>query len=221
MRDSSLADSQEHRVARGGRVHGVGLGTLRAYSDSVALGPLSVATISKSPQVALEFQGPAVTLKIGAATHEIVMLSDSSMTDGGVVGNVGAAVSMMLSVILDLSAVRIRLFRPRRRRRATVSAVGTGVGPPSWRACAVLTSFSYSHLLPSQAGSARFWQGPPEAAPRKLRVRCYLTRRVVTDTRARASKLGRCAIRICELRAPCTRGVQHQARTAQRHVFSV
>ena len=113
MRDSSLADSQERRVARGGRVHDVGLGTLRAYSDSVALGPLSVATISKSPLGALDFQGPAVTLKFGAVTHEIVTLSDFSMTEGGVVGNVGAAVSMVASVILDLSAVRIRLFRPR------------------------------------------------------------------------------------------------------------
>ena len=83
MRDSSLTDSQEHRVARGGRVHDVGLGTLRAYSDSVALGPLSVATISKSPQVALEFQGPAVTLKIEAVTQKIVTLTDSSMTEGG------------------------------------------------------------------------------------------------------------------------------------------
>ena len=78
MRDSSLTDGQEHRVARGGRVHGAGLGTVRAYSDSVALGPLSVATISKLPLGALDFQGPAVTLKIGAATHEIVMLSDFS-----------------------------------------------------------------------------------------------------------------------------------------------
>ena len=107
MRDSSLADSQERRVARGGRVHGAGLGTLRAYSDSVALGPLSVTTISKMPPGTLEFQGPAVTLKIGAATHQIVTLSDFSMTEGGVVGNVGAAVSVVLSVILDSSAETI------------------------------------------------------------------------------------------------------------------
>ena len=46
-----------------------------------------------------------MTLKIGAATHEIVTLTDSSMTEVGVVGNVGAAVSMVASVILDLSAV--------------------------------------------------------------------------------------------------------------------
>ena len=101
MRDSSLTDSQEHRVARHECVHSVGVGALFVYSDSVALGPLGIATISKSPPVALDFQGPAVTLKIEAATHEIVATSDSSMTEGGVVGNVGAAVSMVLSVILD------------------------------------------------------------------------------------------------------------------------
>ena len=114
MRDSSLTDSQEHRVARSGCVHGAGLGTLLAYSDSVALGPLSVATISKSPLGALDFQGPAVTLKIEAVTQKIVTLTDSSMTEGGVVGNVGAAASVVASVILDFSAVRIRLFRPQR-----------------------------------------------------------------------------------------------------------
>ena len=46
-------------------------------------------------------------MKIGAVTHEIVTLSDFSMTKGGVVGNVGAAVSVVLSVILDSSAETI------------------------------------------------------------------------------------------------------------------
>jgi hypothetical protein len=53
-------------------------------------------------------------LKIEAVTQKIVTASDFSMTEGGVVGNVGAAVSMVASVILDFSAVRIRLFRPQR-----------------------------------------------------------------------------------------------------------
>ena len=102
-----------------------------------------------------------------------------------------------------------------------MSAVGTGVGPPSWWACAIFTSSSFSHLLPRQAGAARREQGPPEAAPRKLRVRSYLTRRVVTDTCARAFKLGRCAIRVSALCASCAKGVEHQARTEQRHVIAV
>jgi hypothetical protein len=75
----------KHGVAHGGRVHGVGLDILRAYSASVALGALGVATISKSSPGDPDFQGPAVTLKIGAVTHEIVTLSDFSMTEGGVV----------------------------------------------------------------------------------------------------------------------------------------
>ena len=36
-----------------------------------------------------------------AVTHDLVTLTDFSMTKGGVVGNVGATVSMVLSVILD------------------------------------------------------------------------------------------------------------------------
>ena len=42
-----------------------------------------------------------------AVTHDLVTASDFSMTKGGIVGNVGAAVSMVPSVILDSSAVRI------------------------------------------------------------------------------------------------------------------
>ena len=80
------------------------------YSDSVALRPLGVATISKSPPVVLDFQGPAQTLKIGAVTQKIVTLTDFSMTEGGIVGNAGPAVSMVASVILESSAVTIRLF---------------------------------------------------------------------------------------------------------------
>ena len=44
---------------------------------------------------------------------------------------------------------------------------------------------------------------------------------MVTDTYARASKLGRCAIRVSALCASCAKGVQHQARTEQRHVIAV
>ena len=40
-------------------------------------------------------------------THDLVTLTGFSMTKGGVVGNVGAAVFMVASVILDSSAVRI------------------------------------------------------------------------------------------------------------------
>ena len=54
-----------------------------------------------------------------------------------------------------------------------------------------------------------------------MRAGCYLTRRVVTDTCARASKLGRCAIRVCALCASCAKGVEHQARIEQRHVIAV
>ena len=46
-------------------------------------------------------QGPAVTLRNLAVTHDLVTLTDFSMTKGGVVGNVGAAVFMVASVILD------------------------------------------------------------------------------------------------------------------------
>ena len=42
-----------------------------------------------------------------AVTHDLVTASDFSMTEGGVVGYVGAAVSVVASVILDSSAVRI------------------------------------------------------------------------------------------------------------------
>jgi hypothetical protein len=73
----------KHGVARGGCVHGVGLDVLRAYSASVALGALGVATISKSSPGDPDFQGPAVTLKIEAVTQKIVTLTDSSMTEGG------------------------------------------------------------------------------------------------------------------------------------------
>ena len=48
-----------------------------------------------------------MTLKIEAVVHEMVVASASSMTEGGVVGNVGAAVSVVLSVILDSSAETI------------------------------------------------------------------------------------------------------------------
>ena len=92
---------REHGVAHGGCLHGVGLGILRAYSDSVALGALGVATISKSSPGDRIPQGPAVTLRKLAVTHDLVTLTDFSMTKGGVVGNVGATVSMVLSVILD------------------------------------------------------------------------------------------------------------------------
>ena len=91
----------KHGVAHGGRVHDVGLGTLRAYSASVALGALSVTTISKSSPGDRIPQGPAVTLRNLAVTHDLVTASDFSMTKGGVVGNVGAAVFMEVSVILD------------------------------------------------------------------------------------------------------------------------
>ena len=47
-----------------------------------------------------------MTLKIEAVVHEMVVASASSMTEGGVVGNVGAAVSVVPSVILDLSVLR-------------------------------------------------------------------------------------------------------------------
>ena len=107
MRDSSLTDSQEHRVARHECVHSVGVGALFVYSDSVALGALGVATISKSSPEDQFPQGPAVTLRKLAVTHDLVTLTDFSMTKGGVVGNVGATVSMVLSVILDSSAETI------------------------------------------------------------------------------------------------------------------
>ena len=46
-------------------------------------------------------------MRILAVSHDLVTASDFSMTEGGVVGNVGAAVSMVLSVILDSSAETI------------------------------------------------------------------------------------------------------------------
>ena len=49
-------------------------------------------------------------MKIEAVVHEMFVASASSMTEGGVVGNVGAAVSMVAFVILDSNVWRIRLF---------------------------------------------------------------------------------------------------------------
>ena len=72
----------KHGVAHGGCVHGVGLDVLRAYSASVALGALGVATISKSSPGDQFPQGPAVTLRKLAVTHDLVMRSDFSMTKG-------------------------------------------------------------------------------------------------------------------------------------------
>ena len=50
-----------------------------------------------------------MTLRKLAVAHDLVTLTDFSMTKGGVVGNVGAGVFMVLvtSVILDSSAETI------------------------------------------------------------------------------------------------------------------
>ena len=93
-------------VARDGCIHGAGLGILRVYSASVALRSRHKLEISKSAPRDPDFQGPVVTLKIEAVVHDLVVASASSMTEGGVVGNVGAAVSVVPSVILDLSVLR-------------------------------------------------------------------------------------------------------------------
>ena len=66
----------KHGVARGGCLHGVGLGILRAYSASVALGALGVTTISKSSPGDRIPQGPAVTLRKLAVAHDLVTLTD-------------------------------------------------------------------------------------------------------------------------------------------------
>jgi hypothetical protein len=88
-------------------VHGVGLGTLRAYSASVMLGSRYAYEISKSRHRPTEFEDPAHVFKIQSDAYKIATPFDSSVTVGGVGGNVGAAVFMVASVILDSSAVRI------------------------------------------------------------------------------------------------------------------
>ena len=45
-------------------------------------------------------------MKIEAVVHDLVVASASSMTDGSVVGKEGAAVTLVPSVILDLSVLR-------------------------------------------------------------------------------------------------------------------
>ena len=123
-------------VARGGGAHSVGLGTLRAYSTSVALRSRHEIEISKSAPRDPDFQGPVVTLKIEAVVHEMFVASASSMTEGGVVGNVNAAVSVVPSVILDLIVLRNRFFGPRRggeRLRGAVRHAANFVIPHAFR----------------------------------------------------------------------------------------
>ena len=90
------------------------------------------------------------------------------MTEGGVVGNVGAAVSVVPSVILDLIVLRNRFFGPRRGGERLRGAVATQPTLPYRIHCAVLASLSVFDFLPRQAGEARRGQGPPEAASLKL-----------------------------------------------------
>ena len=107
MRDSSLTDSQEHRVARGGRVHGGGLGTLRAYSASVMLGSRYAYEISKSRHRPTEFEDPAHVFKIQSDAYKIATPFESSVTVSGVGSKPRAARPMSGSVILDSVVLKI------------------------------------------------------------------------------------------------------------------
>jgi hypothetical protein len=107
MRDSSLTDSQEHRVARGGRVHGIGLGTLRAYSISVMLGSRYVHEISKLRHRPTEFEDPALVFKIQSDAYKIATPFDYSVTVGGVGGKPRAARPVSGLVILHSVVLKI------------------------------------------------------------------------------------------------------------------
>ena len=142
--------------------------------------------ISKSAQVGLDFQGPVVTLKIEAVVHEMFVASASSMTEGGVVGNVGAAVSVVPSVILDLSVLRNRLFGPRRGGERLRGAVGIQPTLPYHMRCAILASLSVFDFLPRQAGEARRGQGGAQRPSLKLQPICSVTLTARLEARWRA-----------------------------------
>ena len=69
--------------------------------------PSALPRSRNRPQATGFLKVPLGTLRDLAVKHDLVTLTDFSMTKGGVVGNVGSAVFMVASVILDSSAVRI------------------------------------------------------------------------------------------------------------------
>ena len=102
-----LLGVREHGVARGGRVHGVGLGTLRAYSASVMLGSRYAYEISKSRHRPTEFEDPAHVFKIQSDAYKIATPFESSVTVSGVGSKPRAARPMSGSVILDSVVLKI------------------------------------------------------------------------------------------------------------------
>ena len=73
-------------------------------------------------------------------------------------GNVGAAVSLVPSVILDLSVMRNRLFWPRRDGERLRGSVGIQPALSRDVLCAILTSLSALHFLRGAGGGAPGWQ---------------------------------------------------------------